>query len=38
MYVNILIFTWTKWDELSKLPSTKIVQDSKYDKTELRYL
>ena len=34
-------FTWTKcpkWDESSKLPWTKIVQKSKYDKTKLRYL
>ena len=29
----ILIFTWTKWDESSKLPWTKIVQKSKYNKT-----
>ena len=25
--VNILIFTWTKWDESSKLPCTKIIQE-----------
>ena len=36
--VNILIFTWTKWDESSKLPWTKIVQKSKYNKTKLRHL
>ena len=36
--VNILTFTWTKWDESSKLPRTKIVQKSKYNKTKLRYL
>ena len=30
--------TWTKWGELSKLPWTKIVQKSKYNKTKLRYL
>ena len=34
----ILIFTWTKYDESSKLPWTKIVQKSKYNKTKLRYL
>ena len=36
--VNIIIFTWTKWDKSSKLPRTKIVQKSKYNKTKLRYL
>ena len=35
--VNILIFTWTKWVELSQLPWTKIVQKSKYNKTKLQY-
>ena len=35
--VNISIFTWTKWDELSQLPWTKIVQKSKYNKTKLQY-
>ena len=33
--VNILIFTWTKWDESLKLPWTRIVQKSKYNKTKL---
>ena len=38
-WMNILIFTWTnKCDESSKLPWTKIVQKSKYNKTKLRYL
>ena len=36
-WMNILIFTWTKLDESSKLPWTKIVQKSKYNKTKLRY-
>ena len=36
--INIIIFTWTKYDESSKLPWTKIVQKSKYNKTKLRYL
>ena len=36
--VNILIFTWTKWYEPSKLTWTEIVQKSKYNKTKLRYL
>ena len=36
--VNILIFTWTKWYESSKLAWTEIVQKSKYNKTKLRYL
>ena len=35
---NITVFTWTKWDESSKLPWTKIVQKSQYDKTKVRYL
>ena len=38
MCVNTLIFTWTKWDESSKPPWTKIVQKSKYNETKLRYL
>ena len=36
--VNILTFTWTKWEKSSKLPWTKIVQKSKYNKRKLRYL
>ena len=36
--VNIIIFTWTKWDESSKLPRIKIVQKSNYNKTKLIYL
>ena len=36
--VNILIFTWTKWDESSKILLTKIVQKLKYNKTKLTYL
>ena len=35
--VNILIFTWIKWDVSSKLPWTKMVQKSKYNKKKLRY-
>ena len=30
--------TWTKWDESSNLPWTKIVQKSKYNKTKLTYV
>ena len=38
-WMNILIFTRKNWcDESSKLPWTKIVQKSKYNKTKLRYL
>ena len=34
--VNILTFTGTKWEKSSKLPRTKIVQKSKYNKTKLK--
>ena len=36
--VNILIFTWIKWDVSSKLPWTKMVQKSKYNKIKAKIL